>query len=238
MNTFPKYPTTSLMLEKMAEEQDRSSRDYLGMSALGHVCDAKLWLDFRFASVNSFPAGTLCKFADGHYSEDLTADRLRAIPHLELQTHNDDGKQIGYSDIGGHLRGHMDGLIKGIIQAPKTMHVWEHKCTDEKYLRALERLIEKKGEKNALEAWNETYYAQAILYMHKSKSKRHFLTVASSGSRRYVEVRTEAKPKKAKELLARAKNIIATDKMPQKVSENDSYYLCKMCSNSGICHGT
>jgi len=55
----------------------------------------------------------------------------------------------------------MDGVIKGVFIAPDTWHVWEHKSTAEKGYRALTRAIAKAGEKGALQAWNETYYAQA-----------------------------------------------------------------------------
>lgn len=218
--------------------QNRKPRNYLGMSSLGEPCDRRLWLDFRQAKPSDFPAKTLAAFEDGHYSEDLTAERLRLINGVRLITHNDHGEQIGFVDFGGHFRGHMDGQILGLSQAPSKWHVWEHKCSSEQTYKRFRKLLDTMPEKEVLEAWNYKYYAQAQLYMLYAKSDRHYLTVALAGSREYQAARTEAKPSIGKRLRERARDIIASDKALDKVTEKIDSFDCKFCSYKEQCHGT
>ena len=116
---------------------------------------------FRWVAPTHFDAPTLRRFGDGFSGEDLMGDRIDAVPSIELIRTQEGDKQIKVTACGGHLQGHMDGVIKGVFIAPDTWHVWEHKSTAEKGYRALTRAIAKAGEKGALQAWNETYYAQA-----------------------------------------------------------------------------
>ena len=108
-----------LAMYKASEDaQDTSQRSYLGMSAMGSDCDRELWLNFRRASATKFKAETLYNFADGHYSEEISAARLNQVPGIVLLTHAVDGNQFGFTDHYGHFAGHMDGKILGLNQAP------------------------------------------------------------------------------------------------------------------------
>ena len=51
---------------------------------------------------------------------------------MTLFTELPDGKQYNFEAFQGRFKGHADGIIQGIIQAPKTQHVWEHKDKDHK----------------------------------------------------------------------------------------------------------
>jgi len=178
-------------------ENAQASRPYLGMSALGQECSRALFYGFRWATAKAFDAVTIRRFQDGHRSEAIMIDRLRAVPCVTLWTEDPsgNGKQIGCVDLGGHLRGHLDGIIQGLIQAPVTPCVWEHKCVNEKKQAKLVSLKAEKGEKQALAEWDATYHAQAQLYMHYQGLTRHYLTVDSPGSRTTVSCRTEADPR-------------------------------------------
>jgi hypothetical protein len=236
---LPQYPTLQKVDEAMeAEQLKEKRRGYLGMSSIGHACDRKLWNDFRFVKRNVFDAATLRKFEDGHKSEDIMADRLRMVDGIQLHTLNDNGEQFGFQDVKGHFRGHMDGAIKGILEAPRTWHVWEHKACDRVVKNKLEKAVATQGEKDALKHWNETYYAQAVLYMYYSEMKRHYLTVSCSGTRTHISVRTEANKSYAKRLMHRAADIITTDQPPLKVSDDPDYFVCKNfgCTYRDICH--
>ena len=238
VQAIPLYPTLDEVDKTMERVQPREpERGYLGMSAIGHVCDRKLWYDFHFANFPVFDAATLRKFEDGDRSEDIMANRLKMVDGIHLDTHNKDGSQHGFKDLGGHFAGHMDGVIRGIAEAPRTWHVWEHKCSDRVIKNKLEKAISIEGEKNALKKWNTTYYAQAILYMYYAKLNRHYLTVCCSGSRSHISVRTEGDKDYAQELVARAKRIIASDRPLDRVSANPDYFVCEhMCDHSVLCH--
>lgn len=224
----------ALEAESAAEQQ----RPYFGASSAGDDCARKLWYRFRGARRETFDAATLKRFADGHSGEALQADRLRKVAGIKLQTTDPKtGEQLAVADCGGHLRGHLDGVITGLLQAPKTPHVWEHKQVGEKNFDSLRAAVQKHGEKDALEHWNPVYFAQAQVYMHLRKLTRHYLTVSTPGGRDTTSVRTEHQADKAKQLLKRAADIIFAASPPEGVSADPAWWQCKMCSFSSLCHG-
>lgn len=229
-------PTLAAVDVAIEEAQDRKHRPYLGMSGIGHPCERKCWYDFRWATPINHEALTLKLFDDGNRGEDVQAERLRMVAGLELHTHTDDGRQFGFEDIGGHFRGNMDGAIHGLVQAPKTWHVWEHKQSSEKKQAELSRLKADKGEKDALAAWNEIYYAQAVLYMEYSGMTRHYLTCATPGGRHTISVRTNANKAEAAKLKDKARRVIFAAEPPLKLSERPDWYQCQWCDHKSICH--
>lgn len=241
MVSLPAAPDPTLQaVDAALEERARrdKQRPYLGMSAIGQPCARKLWYGFRWSKAPEFDAATLKRFEDGHRGEDMQAERLRLVPSIDLATIDPTtGQQFAYVDHGGHFRGHSDGIISGLVQAPRKPHIWEHKQTDDKKQAKLEKLKAELGEKAALAKWDETYHAQAILYMAYSGLERHYLTCASAGGRRTVSVRTEADNDEAARLRQKALDIIRAEEPPPRLSEKPEYYICKWCEFSDICHG-
>lgn len=215
--------------------QERRHRPYLGMSAIGAECARQLWYTFRWVSIRDFDAATLKRFADGHATEALAIARLKMVDGLEVHDVGEDGQQFGFIDLGGHFKGHMDGVILGLHAAPKTWHVLEIKATADKKLAELRKLIRDVGEKHALRAWNPVYYAQAVLYMFFSGLDRHYTVVCSPGGRDWVALRTEADPVEAQRLIAKAERIAFSDRPPERAGKPDSL-ICKWCDFAGICH--
>lgn len=229
-------PTLDAIDAAIEARQERRPRLYLGMSAIGRGCDRSLWYSFRHASPIAFNAAVLKRFADGHAGEDGQAARLRMVKGVELHTHDETGRQYGFEDHAGHLRGHMDGAIRGLLQAPKTWHVWEHKQVDQKKQDALARLKREKGEKAALEAWDQTYYTQAMLYCHYSGMTRHYLTCSTPGGRHTIGIRTDYHAPTAWRAIERARRIIQSDTAPPRISENPEHPECRWCEHRAVCH--
>ena len=119
-----KDPTLMAMMKAIENVQDKTMRNYLGASSIGRECARELWYGYNGNTPNHFDAYSLMNFEDGHRTEDLTAERLRLVDGIELWTHDKNGKQFGFSDFDGQFRGHYDGIIKGLLQAPKKLHVW------------------------------------------------------------------------------------------------------------------
>lgn len=231
-------PCPSLAAADAALEanQERRRRAYLGMSAIGGECERALWYGFRWTAQPAFDALTLNRFADGHASEAIAIERLKATPGLEVHDYDtSDGqlRQFGFKDLGGHFSGHMDGVVLGLIQAPKTWHVLEIKASEK--WDALDKAKRKVGEKGALAEWNATYYAQAVLYMDYAGLDRHYLVCTSPGARRWTAVRTNADPVFAGILKAKAERIIFTDHAPKRIGDATSF-ACKWCDWRGQCH--
>ena len=230
---------TFLDIDKALEEKQKleAPRNYLGMSQIGEPCWRKLFYSFRNAEKRVIPAQGIRAIQDGYTQENVMIERLKMLPYIQL--HNDDGEgnQIGFQLLQGHLRGHVDGMISGIKQAPKSWHVWEHKSVNETKFNKLKKLIEGMGEKNALSEWDEIYFAQAQIYMHCAQVDRHYLTVTTPGGRDYISCRTNYNKKIVEDIITKAKVIIFDNwSIPAKLSEKREFYKCKWCEYSEICH--
>lgn len=241
MTKIPMTDPTLAAIDAALEAQgnDETPRPYFGMSSAGDPCARKLWLRFRWAERETFAASTLKMFADGHAGEELQAKRLRLVKDLELHVVDPDtGRQFAVKACGGHSRGHLDGALVGLLQAPKTWHVWEHKQVNEKKFAQLQKLVDEKGEKQALEAWDETYFAQGQLYMHGTGMRRHYLTCSTPGGRATIGVRTEYQKDKAERLMQRCADIVFAAEPPLRISDDPTFWLCKRCAHADQCHGT
>lgn len=229
-------PTLAAIDEALvARIEADEARGYLGMSAIGDECEARLWFNFRLVLKPKFTAKGARAIEDGHRGEDLMAERLRMVPGLRLWTVDErTGQQFRVQDLGGHFSGGMDGVMSGLLQAPKTPHVWEHKVSNR-----WGDLVKLRGdnEKSALQAWNGTYYAQAQMYMHYNHLTRHYLTCDSPGGRDSVAVRTDYDRDVANGLINKAHRIITSQAPLARLSENPSWYQCKLCPVSSVCRG-
>ena len=240
MAAIPQSPDPTLEAADRAMEVEAAKelpRPYLGISGLGRDCRRQIWSDFRWLTPPAFAAATLKRFEDGHHGEDVMAARLRLVDGLSLWTVDAEaGGQFACEDLGGHLRGHMDGVLLGLLQAPKTPHVWEHKQVDEQGLAKLERAKVEYGEKNALRMWNAVYFAQGQLYMHYLDIERHYLTCSTAGGRRTIGVRTERDTAEALRLIEKARAIVFADWPPERISSDPAFYQCRWCQHAGTCH--
>lgn len=235
--SFIEDPTLSAMRKVLEDNQDASRRNYLGASEIGDPCARKIWYNYNNYPRKRIESPGLMAIEDGHRTEDLTAARLRMVGGIHLVTHNSDGSQMGFSDFGGKFKGHLDGLIVGLLQAPKKWHVWENKSCGHKKFQEFKNAKNKYGEKDALENWNFIYYIQHQIYMHYYECNRGYLTVAYSGGRDYESCRTEYKRDVALQYIDRAKSIIEATQPPKKISEQSDYYMCRFCPFADICHG-
>lgn len=234
------YDQTLLEVDKALEAKNKleKKRNYLGMSQIGEECRRKLFYSFRGVCKREISASGIKAIEDGFMQEDKMAERLKMLPYIELHTVDDTtGNQIGFYLLLDHFRGHCDGIIRGIKEAPITWHIWEHKSVNVKKFEKIISIREKDGEKNTLKLWDEIYYAQAQIYMHCSKLERHFLTVTSPGGRDYTSVRTDYNKKEAEGIIEKAKVIIFDNwTIPAKLSENREFFKCKWCEFQGVCH--
>lgn len=233
--SFTVDPTLAAVDAAMEAAQESGVRPYLGMSCIGHACERKLWFDFRWAKDRSLKASSIKAVEDGFQGEPLQAARFRMVKGIELVTHQDTGQQIGFRDLGGHLSGHIDGIIRGLLQAPKAWHIWEHKQVNPDKFKKLNTLKNKLGEDNALAAWDEIYYAQAVMYMHYADLDRHYLTCSSPGGRDTISVRTKANSELALRLIDKARRTINAVTPPLGISDNADYFQCKWCDYHSVC---
>jgi hypothetical protein len=217
-----------------------AARDYLGASSIGEECARKLWYRLQ-GHKETFDAATLRRFQDGHDTEAKIVSWLNMVEGLELHTQSL-GKQYGFSDLNGKFKGHYDGVIRGLPQAPKTWHILEIKCAQEGTpskkgsFRNAEKLKKELDEKSVLREWNEKYYAQAVIYMYYENLDRHITIVATPGGRDLLTFRTEKNTKYAEALHDKASRIINATEPPERIGGAD-WYQCKWCAFKDMCHG-
>lgn len=237
MVAIPPYQDPTLKAMRIAiEGEPRTQRTYIGASSIGNPCARQIWYGYKGYNRTPFTADTLMRFEDGHRTEDLTAKRLRMVKGIELQTHNDSGEQLGFSALGGEFKGHYDGIIYGLLQAPNAPHIWECKASGEKQFKNFQTVKAKSGDKDTLRNWNATYYAQAQVYMHYSGIDRHYLTISLSGGREYDSCRTNYDEIIAHRYIERAQRIIDAKNPPQRVKDDAEYYLCNWCDFKEVCY--
>ena len=236
MALLAEYPTISAVMDQIQKSHTSEVRGYAQCSGLGADCTRQLQYQFWWTHPETFVATTLMNFDDGYRTEDLTNHRFLATPGIDLRPTGPDGRQWTVTSWSGHLRGHLDGLVLGLLEAPKTWHVYEVKCVSDARKRKLERLIEKEGEKEALKEWSKVYYTQAQLYMGLTKLKRHYLLCATAGGREMISVRTNFDKKFFEETLQKAHDLITANELPPRISEDPDFYLCRWCQFNQLCH--
>ena len=231
-------PTLDAVEIAVENNQRESVRSYMGWSGLGHPCERSVQYDFLMALPKTFKASTLFKFEDGHGTEERVNRRFAMLNGVEFLPTGPDGQQWGVSSLGGHLKGHLDGVIRGLLQAPKTWHVYEVKSVADAKFRKLKRLVEEHG-KDALEHWDEQYFIQAQGYMGAAEPqiKRHYLVCVTPGGREMTSVRTDFQPKVYKWAVEKAERLITQEELSPRVSEDPEHYVCKhFCAFKDVCH--
>lgn len=233
MVALPQPPSHQKTLDAVrAEMQTRAAqeppRDYLGASSLGHECDRYLWYLARGYKQGLSHPNAVSGSEDGYRCEPILIERLKLLPYLEVITHQPNGEQYGFSDLDGKLKGHPDGFIKGILEAPETWHILEFKSKKEEQFKKLVKLVNQDN-KTALYHWDFGYYVQAQMYMRYFELKRHYLICCLPGARDMISCRTDYDAQFAEQYYLRAKRIIETENIPDRRWNKPDFFKCKFC---------
>lgn len=203
------------------------SRPYLGWSEIGHPCERYLWLRWRWADQEVFDGRMARLFDTGHREEARVLEELRALG-CEVHARGPDGEQFGVSSVGGHLKGHMDAVVTGLPEAPKTPHLVDVKTINSKRFKE----IQKKSMKNMY----PKYWAQAHGYMGLAGLTRAmFIFVCKDDDQIHVE-RVEFDDAVFKLYEARAKRLVISPEPPPRIAESADDDECKYCTFKSICH--
>lgn len=218
-------------------ENSRPRRMHLGMSSGGR-CARQQWFNWLWASQRELGAKSLRAIADGYAGEDIAAARIQAVEEVVLLTRDPEtGEQWAVDDAGGHVAGHLDGVVMHHPTAPKTKHVWESKVVNERSLARFRKIKGDAGEKATLRQWNPEYWVQAQLYMLHTKMTRHWMVVSASGCRDWDSCRTELDRDQAEYFAERMRSMVANvNELPERVSESPASFACRFCDFTDVCH--
>ena len=203
-------------------------RRYLGASEIGHECDRYLWFSFRKCFKNDFNGRMYRLFQTGHLEEFRFVEELEGIG-CTVKPLDDNGEQFGVSAVGGHFKGHMDGVAIGIPEAPKTWHLLEFKTfKDDLFGKLVASGVEKS---------NPKHFAQMIVYMGLGGLERGLYLAKNKNTDELYSERVEHDPSKFKSIMARAERIIKSNQPPERLCSRRDDYRCKMCNAEAICWG-
>lgn len=202
-------------------------RPHLGCSQIGHPCDRWLWLLFRWAVQPKFPGRIHRLFRRGHKEEETIVSDLRAIG---IDIRNTGNQQVRL-DFGSHIAGSVDAIIEsGVPEAPNKRHVAEFKTHSFKSFSELENRGVKEGKPE--------HWIQMQLYMHGTKIDRAlYVAVCKNDDRIYTE-RLNYDKEAAEKATNRGKRITLSDRIPEPISTDPSWYKCKFCDGYKFCHET
>jgi len=216
--------STKLKTEQMIEDGliKQDPRPYLGMSGLGHECARKLWYDFRICSDKHITPRLSRLFQRGHKEEPIIVADLAKAGII----HHSDQKECVHGN--GHIKGHCDGILENVPDAPKTPHLGEFKTANDKSFKDMV--------KKRLKVSKPIYYGQTVTYMHKFGLKRGlFVMVNKNDDARYYE-RVYPDPEHAEYLLSRGIDIISSETPPANPFNRPTFLTCKLCDHSEICY--
>ena len=214
--------TIATLIDQYHSSKSSKPRPHMGVSLLGHHCDRWLWINFRWAVVEDFDGRILRLFRRGHKEEDVIISDLRAIG-IDIRSSQ---RRV---DFGNHVSGSLDGVIEGgVPEAPRARHVAEFKTHSKK---SFDDMI-----KNGVEKSKPMHFIQMQVYMHGTSINRAlYLAVCKDDDRIYTE-RVKYDKKVAEDAIIRGKRIAMSDRMPEPISADPSWYQCKFCPAHSFCH--
>lgn len=202
------------------------ARTYLGASSIGHDCDMWLWLNFRGVVKEHFSGRMYRLFDRGRREEAVFCSDLRKIGCEVKEIDELTGEQFAVSAFGGHFRGHLDGICRGLDEAPKQWFVCEFKTHSDASFKKLA----KSGVKEA----KPMHFAQMQVYMGLTELKKAlYVAVNKDNDDLWCEV-VDFNESAFVNIMNRASKIINTDD-PERCAKRIDDFRCKACPAKEIC---
>ena len=217
---------STVALINSAYEQKRQPRQRLGLSQAGHECKRFLWYTHQ-GFVGSKPDGRVLRlFQLGNVIEDqVIADLSIAGCQVFHQQ-----REVMFTQDGVELVGHIDGIVKGLVESPETPHLFENKSASKKKFDELLKA-------GSYGKWNPIYYWQTQFYMLGLKLKRAAAFVyCKDDSRLYME-RIKLDRDATIKRLQRVFEAITAPMEPERLCKRADHYESKWCPHYERCFG-
>ena len=213
----------SNMIDMHHLNNQEEERPHFGCSQLGDECERRMWLNFRWALRQNFSGRILRLFRRGKREEDIVFEDLRAIG-IEVDNSQE------WVDFGSHVSGSCDGVVSNVPNKGKKVAVLEIKTHNEKSFGSFQKMTLQKA--------HPKHYIQMQTYMLGLGIDRGlYFAINKNNDEIYTEW-VEFDRKVAEEAVTRGKRIALSDRMPEPISHDPSWYQCKMCSFHQFCHET
>lgn len=218
---------TLALTDAFDDRPDTGFRSHLGASIVGRPCAREIWYSWHWAKASAFDGRMLRLFNRGHLEEARFIAMLRLIG-CQLWATGTDGKQLRIAGCNGHFGGSLDAVVLGLPENPAVPHLAEFKTHSNKSFSSL------KGEGVKQAKWE--HYVQMQLYMHaQGLTEALYLAVNKDTDELFGELVSYEK-ETAERYLTRAQAVIDSPEPPARISDKPSWYQCKFCSYSKMCH--
>lgn len=214
-----------LEAEEPFKQQGDRFRAHLGASQIGIECERKLWYGFHWAKAPKFDGKTLRLFNRGHLEEPRLSALLMMIG-CDVWTQDAEGNQFSLSFFGGHYGSAIDGVVKGIPDAPTMPLLQEFKTHGDASFKKLVKDGVKISKWEHFVQMNEymgTLNLTAALYVACNKNTDDLHMELVEFDRAVYE-----------EYHGRARRVVF-EGIPKGVSTSPGYFSCKFCDMQRIC---
>jgi hypothetical protein len=220
----------SLAINKLIEEAARNvidePRDYLGASAVGHVCARRVQYDWQCEPEHAVRLRDI--FARGHFHEKQARAHLRRAKFRFAAR-----RCLGFRVLGGLFRGNADGILLGGPKSSglKFPALWEHKALNAKGWRSVN--------KHGLKDYPQ-YAAQVALYQAYLKliDNPALFTVTNADTCERVHILIPFDSALAQQSSDRALMIIEATRVGEllpRFTDNKEDWRCNVCAHRERC---
>lgn len=222
----PAQPTVDAIWAARERENDaRPQYDSWGVSAsaLGTACDRALWYALRWVSPPEKLTGRKLRiFERGNIEEErVLADLRRAGIEVTRE-------QERFSLAKGWLRGKVDAVCRGLMEAPKALHVTEIKSAKAADFRG----IQKHGlAKHKPEHWHQLHAGMAATGIDRGA----YVVVNKDTEEIHVE-RIHLDVEEAARQEARVLGLVEADDAPLRAADSAEAFVCRFCQHKAVCH--
>lgn len=198
-------------------EQISAHRLHLGASELGNKCSRAIWLRFRWARQRKIDARLARLFRVGSDAESpIVADLVAA------------GYVVHSQQMQVLTPGHVAGSIDGILEKGGKRALLEIKTHNKSRFSSLQ----KSGVQEAF----PSHYAQVQTYASiLGLENIIYLAICKDNSEIYTELLT-LDQESADAAIKRAEDIATKTRLPPGISNQASWFECKICDFHAFCH--
>ena len=209
------------------EQKKIQFRSHMGASLLGKKCKRDIWYSFRWVKEPNFDGRMIRLFNRGHLEETRFIAILRQAG-LDVWFKHSDGSQFAFSNCNGHYGGSLDSVVKGVPGYENIPMLGEYKTHSEKSFTKLVQL----GVKSS----KPEHWTQMNQYMgHYKLTHALYLAVNKNNDELYAEI-VEFDEEEFKFDVTLALTISHSNRLPAKINNSPSFWLCKYCDFMDICH--
>ena len=207
-------------------------RTHLGASIIGNDCKAYVWNTFRWLKFEQFDGRMLRLFNRGHEEEARFCRWLCGIGFEVRELDPETKKQFRIVGCKGHFGGSLDAMMRAPARynLPVDLIILgEFKTHNTKSFDKVKRQgvqISKPQHFRQMCSYGRAYGFKFGLYC----------AVCKDTDELYFEI-VQVDERQADDLFRKAEEIVFTQVRPAKIAQTATFFDCKYCDYSGLCHG-